>query len=121
MLRTLCAAWRGRRVLITHGEASPHLHAFLTILGAQPLIIDPDAKPDALCLALTRPRASAVIICRTPPPDALLTECREAGVPLTLLCAQPPAQPAALDALLFGARFFEEGMPAGVYDLQDFS
>ena len=122
MLSQLCAAWRARRVLIigSGDDASAPLNAFLTILGARCQILPPDADAQTLYRTLTDGRVFAVIVCRPPAGDVLLTEIRETGAPLTILCSGDEAQEAALCALRFGARFVEEALPGGVYNLNEF-
>lgn len=102
MLEKLTAAWRARRVLLI-GEADVqalYTEALLLALGARPARIPPDARAQTLNRALCTGRISAVII---PSAHALaqegslsaqlsvlhliLSELREAGVPLCILCS----------------------------------
>ena len=102
MLEKLTAAWRARRVLLI-GEADVqalYTEALLLALGVRPARIPPDARAQTLNRALCTGRISAVII---PSAHALaqegslsaqlsvlhliLSELREAGVPLCILCS----------------------------------
>ena len=123
MLRQLSAVWRARRVLLIGGreDAAVTLEAWLTVLGARCQSLLPDADAETLNRTLTAGRVFAVIVTSAPAGDALLTEIREAGVPLTMICKSGDAQDAALHALTFGTRFVEENLPGGVYDLNEFS
>lgn len=122
MLSQLCAAWRAQRVLIigSGDDASEPLNAYLTILGARCQILPPDADAQTIYRSLTDGRVFAVIVCRPPAGDVLLTEIRETGVPLTVLCSGDDPQEAALGALRFGALYVSEAMPCGVYDAGEF-
>lgn len=102
MLDKLSAAWRARRVLLI-GRPDPQnltMQALLHALGARPARIPPDVGAHTLCRALHSGRIGTVIIpsahALAEPGDLftqlrtlhmLLTETREAGVPLTLLCS----------------------------------
>lgn len=123
MLRQLGAVWRARRVLLIggKGDTAPTLEAWLTVLGARCLSLPPDADAETLNRTLTAGRVFSVIVCQPPASDTLLTEIREAGVPLAILCPPGDTQEAALCALRFGTRFVEESLPCGVYDLNEFS
>jgi len=123
MLRQLSAVWRARRVLLIGGreDAAATLEAWLTVLGARCQSLPPDADAETLNRTLTAGRIFAVIVCHPPASGTLLTEIREAGVPLTMICKSGDAQDAALRALCFGVRFTEENLSGGVYDLNEFS
>ena len=101
MLHRLTAAWRLRRVLLIGGTdaQNQYTQALLESLGARPARIPPDARAHTLNRALCAGRIGAVII---PSAHALcaeslhkqlsalhliLSEIREAGVPLTILCS----------------------------------
>ena len=111
MIKTLCAAWRGRRVILIGGRADvcAPLEAWLTLLGARPAHLPPDASPEALSRALTDGRVAAVLVSAPPPSPILLREVREAGVPLLLPCEGDDGQDAALGALIAGAAALVDG------------
>lgn len=111
MLDQLMQVWRARHVLLVGGTdvLCACFQALLTELGARPARIPPSASSETLCRSMTSGRISAVIVPRahalTPEKDAarqlfasdaLLTEVREAGIPLLILCSDAPvyrAQP----------------------------
>ena len=102
MLDKLNAAWTARRVLLVgaHERMTLFYEALLLALGARPARIPPSSGAETICRSLTSGRVSALIVPSLPAlapalPEAgqlaalerLLTEAREAGVPLTLLCS----------------------------------
>ena len=105
MLDQLTQVWRARHVLLVGGTdvLCACLQALLTELGARPARIPASASSETLCRAMTAGRISAVIVPgahalspqRDAPHqlaaiDALITEVREAGVPLLILCSDAP-------------------------------
>jgi len=103
LLDKLNANWGARRVLLVGGADRPtqFMEALLTELGAKPARIPAASGSETLCRAMTAGRISAVIVpalhALAPDRDAagqlaalttLLTEAREAGVPLTILCSE---------------------------------
>lgn len=100
LLDKLYAAWRARRVLLVGGadRQSQWMQTFLEELGAKPARIAPGASAEMLCRAMSEARISAVIVPKAHALAAeddliaqltalrtLLTEAREAGVPLVML------------------------------------
>ena len=105
MLDKLNQHWRARRVLLVGGAygLTAFTAALLTELGAKTARIPCACSREALFRALCAGRISAVIVpelhalCPTPDApaqlaalDALMSEIREAGVPLTILCSDAP-------------------------------
>ncbi len=103
MLDQLQSAWRGRRALLVSAPDCTGLfmQAFLEELGARSARIAPDADAESLCRALTAGRTHALILpslsCLTRKRslsnslsalELILSEAREAGVPLVILCAE---------------------------------
>ena len=103
MLDKLNAAWTARRVLLVgaHERMTLFYEALLLALGARPARIPPSSGAETICRSLTSGRVSALIVPSLPAlapalPEAgqlaalerLLTEAREAGVPLTILCSE---------------------------------
>lgn len=122
MLTQLQAAWRARRVLLVAGadRFGLFMQALLTELGAKPARIPAHADAQTLCRALSSGRISAVIV---PAAHALapggvaaqlgalitvLSEAREAGVPLVMLLSD-----AAVYRAGAYARPAQEGDPIG--------
>lgn len=102
LLTHLNGAWRARRVLLIGGTdlQTRFTDALLTELGAKTARLPPSAARDTLFRALSTSRVSAVIVpcahalssscdpfAHLRALDTLLTEIREAGIPLTLLCS----------------------------------
>lgn len=99
MIHHLHAAWRARRVLLIGGTDRPSLFikTLLDELGAKTLRLSPDFQAETLHRALTKGRVSAVIVpCmrlltqgsmieQLSALITLLSEAREAGVPLVIL------------------------------------
>ena len=102
MLDKLNAAWAARRVLLVggHDRMTLFVQSLLAALGARPARIPPSSGAETVCRALTAGRVGALIVPSLPTlapalDEAgqlsvlamLLSEAREAGVPLTLLCS----------------------------------
>ncbi len=99
MIQELHAAWRGRRVLIIGGtdRMTLFMQALLDELGAKTARLIPSAGAETLHRALTEGRIGAVIVPCTralregdaerqlAALSSLLSEAREAGVPLCIL------------------------------------
>lgn len=100
MLDRLYESWRARRVLIIGGtdQQTAFVQALLDTLGAKAARIPPCMQAETLCRALSAGRISAVIVPQAHTLsvgkdavehlralDVLLTEVREAGVPLLIL------------------------------------
>lgn len=99
MIHHLHAAWRARRVLLIGGTDRPSLfmQTLLDELGAKTLRLSPGFQTETLHRALTKGRVSAVIVpCmrllaqgsaieQLSALMTLLSEAREAGVPLVIL------------------------------------
>lgn len=99
MLQRLHAAWRARRVLLLGGTdcLTLFMHTLLEELGARPARLSVPCEAQTLERALHEGRIACVIVTRLHALcegtaarqlhalDALLTEIREAGVPLTIL------------------------------------
>ncbi len=98
MLQSLHAAWRARRVLLAGEDTllTRFMQTMLLELGARPARIPPMAERDRLARALTDGRVACLIVpslralsgaldAQLRALDALLSEAREAGVPLALL------------------------------------
>lgn len=105
MLQKLFSVWRARHVLIVGKALSPvtFTQLFFEELGAKAARIPPDASCETLCRSLSAGRISALIVpmahalCESSDPFAhlealrvLLSEAREAGVPLVILCSDAP-------------------------------
>lgn len=99
MIHQLHAAWRARRVLIIGGvdKSALHMQALLSELGARAALLAPGSGAEALHRTLTQGRVSAVIVpcmrlftggnacTQLSALITLLSEVREAGVPLVIL------------------------------------
>lgn len=105
MLNHLLDGWRARHVLLVGGTDALTLAmtAMLEAVGARCARIPAGASSETLCRAMTSGRIGAVIAAKAhalaPGLDpaahlsavgALLTEAREAGVPLVMLCSDAP-------------------------------
>ena len=99
MIHQLHAAWRARRVLLigSTDRTTLYMQALLRELGARSALLAPGFQPETLHRALTKGRVSAVIVpCmrlfaqgsiteQLAALIALMTEVREAGIPLVIL------------------------------------
>ena len=98
----LLTAWRARRALLVSPPCriSAFMQALLSGLDARPVRIAPDADADRLNRAMTKGRVSALIVpdlCALSPGGSLqsqlgallslLSEARESGIPLVILCS----------------------------------
>lgn len=110
MINPLQSAWRARHVLLVGpaGRACAYMQAMLEALGAKCARISPVMDAEALCRAMQRGRICAVLVpemrALAPQNDAfaqlsalhlLLAECRESGIPLTLLLSDAAVYRAA--------------------------
>ena len=107
-MERLSAGWRGRRVLLVGGENGlcDAMKAMLTEIGARATCVGTGADAQTLCRALEKGRTSAVLLLEEPRKGslsertaALLTETREAGVPLFMLLSDVRSSPIQTAAL----------------------
>ncbi len=111
MMERLSAGWRGRRVLLVGGENGlcDAMKAMLTEIGARATCVGTDADAQTLCRALGKGRTSAVLLLEEPKKGSLpermaalltvMTETREAGVPLFMLLSDVRSSPIQTAAL----------------------
>ena len=111
MMERLSAGWRGRRVLLVGGENGlcDAMKAMLTEIGARATCAGTDADAQTLCRALGKGRTSAVLLLEEPKKGSLpermaalltvMTETREAGVPLFMLLSDVRSSPIQTAAL----------------------
>ena len=108
MMERLSAGWRGRRVLLVGGENGlcDAMKAMLTEIGARATCARTDADAQTLCRALGKGRTSAVLLLEEPKKGSLpertatlMTETREAGVPLFMLLSDVRSSPIQTAAL----------------------
>lgn len=104
-MERLSAGWRGRRVLLVGGENGlcDAMKAMLTEIGARATCVGTDADAQTLCRALGKGRTSAVLLLEEPKKGSLpermaalltvMTETREAGVPLFMLLSTSEVRP----------------------------
>lgn len=111
MMEKLSAGWRGRRALLIGGENGlcGAMKSMMAQIGVRETCVGMDADAQTLCRALGKGRTSAVFLLEEPKKGSLpertaalltmMTETREAGVPLFMLLSDlrsSPIQTAAL-------------------------